>query len=295
MSTTEIVKASPREVKALMESQADRLAALLPRHLSPDKVVNVVSTLVFRNPALQECSPASILAAVLQACELGLELSPHLGEAYLIPRWNSKARVNECQFQPGYQGLVKLARQSGAVSYISPRLVHAKDRFHYHFSPELEFEHWPHLEGDRGAVTHVYAVAKLTSGERLIEVMTRAEVEAIRQRSDNYKSSQRTGKPEFGPWVTDWNEMAMKTVLKRLCKRLPRSTELASAIYADDEEYRGGGDEAPALPRPATRTAALASRLGVTPLPEPEFIEGNAGEIKTEAEPAGREPGSDDA
>src|SRR4051794_15735112 len=79
MSTTEIVKASPREVKALMESQADRLASLLPRHLSPEKVVNVVSTLVYRTPKLQECAPASILAAVMQACELGLELSPALG------------------------------------------------------------------------------------------------------------------------------------------------------------------------------------------------------------------------
>jgi recombinational DNA repair protein RecT len=139
---------------------------------------------------------------------------------------------------------------------------------------KLRFVHRPHFGADSGPATHVYGRARLRSGDWLIEVMTAAEVEAIRGRSQAADS---------GPWVTDWNEMAKKTVIKRLCKALPRSTELAEAIDADNADY---ALEAPSRARPAGRALGNAGVLAALGAPdeEPAFAEGTSGQITTEAD-----------
>ena len=255
---TAVVKPPSRDIKDLLASQQDRLRAVLPKHLSPERVSQIVALMVHQNPSLQKCSPLTILSSVIEACELGLEFGA-LKEAWLIPYGN------ECQMQPSYQGLLKLARQSGEIAYIHSRLVHQQDVFRVNFTPDLEFVHSPAFGGNRGPVTHIYAVAKLRSGEHIIEVMTADEVEAVRKRS-------RAGKS--GPWVTDWNEMARKTVLKRLTKALPRSTELARAIEADDRQYEheAGASVTVVSSPPAglSRSERLAAQLAGPTADEPE-------------------------
>lgn len=255
---------SPRKLVDFLESQSDRIARALPRHLTPERLIQVVSTITYRTPRLQQCPAESILAAVIQASTLGLDLAPALGEAYLIPRMDRDRGVMQCHFQPGYRGLAKLARNAGGCAYIKAMLVHEADIFAYRYTPDLEFEHVPHLAHDRGEVTHSYAVAKLPTGGHLIEVLTAEEVEAIHRRSESYLTAQRYGKPESGPWATDRGEMAKKVAVKRLCKSLPMSPELASAIDADDAEYR---DPGPGRGRvhaaPRRGVAGLASRLGL--------------------------------
>jgi recombination protein RecT len=252
---------APPRLRAVLEASADRIRATLPAHLTPERMTQVVTTLVYRTPKLQECDPHSVLAAVLQGAALGLDFAPGMNEAFLIPRWNSKARLVECQFQPGYQGLRKLAMQSGEVATIQARVVREGDVFQVLYAPELTFRHVPVFGQAGGHVTHVYAVARLRAGDHVIEVMDRAEVEAIRRRSQS---------ADAGPWVTDWDEMAKKTVIKRLCKSLPRSLELAEAIEADNREY-DLGDVTPRQGALAGRGAAgLAGRLGAPPAPEPE-------------------------
>lgn len=236
-------------ISAYLQKAADRLEAALPSHLTADRMVQVVSTMVYRTPKLRECDPASILSATLQAASLGLDLTPGMNEAFLIPRWNKNTGSVECQFQPGYQGLVKLARQSGEVRLIQARVVRERDRFHYAYTPDLVFEHVPTVGPEAGPTVAVYAFAKLANGETMIEVMTADEVEAIHRRSEGYQTAQKKGWTESGPWVTDWDQMACKTVLKRLCKSLPRSLELAHAIELDNVAYEPGSTVVSAAPR----------------------------------------------
>jgi recombination protein RecT len=247
-----------KELSGFLEEQSERIAKALPKHLTPERLIQVVTQVVHRTPKLQECNRYSILAAMIQASTLGLDLAPALGEAYLIPRKN-KDGVMEANFQPGYRGLAKLARNSGGCVYVKAMLVHTADIFHYEYRPDLEFRHVPHLGQGRGPTTHAYAVAKLPTGEHLIEVMDAEELEAIHQRSENYKNAQRYNQVESGPWVTDRGEMQKKTVLKRLCKSLPMSPELADAIAIDNQDYE---DE----PAPGRVTARLPVRRGVAGL-----------------------------
>lgn len=260
----------PLALKKVLEDSIDRLEQALPRHLTPERVIQVVTTLNYRTPDLQKCDPSSILACVVQASTMGLELNPTFGEGYLIPRWNRNLGGLECTFMPGYRGLVKLARQSGGVAYAKAELVREGDLFEFGFDPELRFRHAPSLGPDRGNITRVYAVAKLASGDHLIEVMTVDEVEVIHERSESYRTAQKKKEPERGPWVTDWAEMAKKTVLKRLCKSLPMSVELAGAVEADNA-FHGDEGISVRVPRPGRGVAGLSSRLGLghdeTPLP----------------------------
>jgi recombination protein RecT len=227
-------------IRDMLKKYVDRIEDVIPKHLTPDRMIALVSNIVYRTPRLQECDPFSIMSSVQQSSALGLDLMPTMGEAYLVPVWNKKLNNGqggyECQFRPGYRGLAKLARNTGVI-YVKSVLVHAKDVFIHEFDPDLVFRHAPIRGRDRGEVTEVYSVAKLPSADHLIEVMTTEEIEAIHRRSESYIFAQKTGKQEFGPWVSDWGEMAKKTPLKRLCKSLPMSPELAEAIEADNRDY----------------------------------------------------------
>lgn len=198
-----------------------QLAAALPKHLTPDRVTRVVLTTLRQSPALLRCEPASLFGAIFQASQLGLEVGNGLGHAYLVPYGREATLVI------GYKGLVDLARRSGQVSTIYATEVRKGDRFKYTLGTDPRIEHEPGDERDMSdaAVSHVYAVAKLKDGATQFEVMSRAEVEAIRRRSRASKD---------GPWVTDWAMMARKTVLRRLCKLLPASIELQTAVALDE-------------------------------------------------------------
>lgn len=213
-------------VRDLLEKSKAGLAAALPKHIDAAYLIRVTLTSVQRTPALLECYPLSLLGAVFQAAQLGLIPDGVLGQAYLVPYKNKKKGGRlEAQLIPGYKGLIALARRSGEVTTIDARVVHKKDHFVYTFGVDPKLEHRPTDDAEPGPVTHVYCVAKLKDGGYQLEVMTRREVEAVRARSKS---------PNDGPWVTDWDWMAKKTVIKQVCKLLPSSTELQRAIALEE-------------------------------------------------------------
>lgn len=216
-------------VRSLLERSKAQIKLALPRHLSPDRMLRIVMTSVQRNPELLDCTPQSLIGAVIQSAQLGLEPDNVRGEAYIIPYRNKG--VLEAQFQPGYKGLIKLARQSGEIGKVYARVVHANDEFDHEFGLHEKLVHRPSGEPDAGPITHVYAVAHFKdSAEPQFEVMTKAQVDAIRARSRSGNS---------GPWVSDYEAMAMKTVTKRLCKWLPGSVEKDQAVALDDQHEAG--------------------------------------------------------
>jgi len=245
-------------VRDLMLSNKEQILAALPRHLSVDRLIRTAMTSVSTTPGLMDCTPRSLLGAVIQCAQLGLEPGI-LGMAYLVPFRNNRQGTQEVQFIPGYKGLIALARRSGEISTIMAHAVHAQDQFQYEFGTDPRLVHVPSEAPDRGAVTHYYAVARLKDGGVQFEVMQRAEVEAHR---DRYSKA-----AKMGPWVTEFDEMAKKTVLRRLCKLLPASIELHTAIALDERAEaqipQGLGDLA-ALPEPEGEAKSALDRLAET-------------------------------
>src|SRR5690606_22598960 len=130
----------------------------------------------------------------------------------------------EVQFIVGYRGMIDLARRSGQILSIEARTVQEKDHFEVEFGLDSKVAHRPAWEvADRGALTFVYAVAKLKDGGVQFEVMSRAEIEAIRDASQGYQMAKRYARDGKinSPWATNFEEMAKKTVIRRLFKYLP--------------------------------------------------------------------------
>jgi recombination protein RecT len=252
-----------RTLAQKIEQMKPEIARALPRHLNPDRVARIAVTVMRRTPKLAECTPESFLGALMTCAQLGLEPGP-LGHAYLVPYGS------EVTFIAGYRGLVDLARRSGQVQSVNARVVRVGDEFDYAFGLDPKLEHKPKADVDQ-AITHVYAVVRLKDGGADFDVMTRAEVEAIRKRSRAAKD---------GPWVTDYAEMAKKTVLRRLLKTAPMSVEYQQAV-ANDEQ---------------ARTSTVLDDIDLTvPLDDPEAIDGEVvDEPATEDWPATTEPGGTD-
>src|SRR5262245_33131492 len=118
-------------VRSLLEKSRPQIALALPRHMHAERMLRIVMTSVQRNVKLLDCDPVSLVGAVIQSAQLGLEPDGVLGEAYLIPFYNGHRKRYEVQFQVGYKGLLALARRSGAVEDVDTRLVYAKDEFDF--------------------------------------------------------------------------------------------------------------------------------------------------------------------
>lgn len=209
-------------IKTFIESRKDALAVLIPKHLSADRLMKVALNSIHKTPLLQECTPSSLLGCVITAAELGLEPGGALGHAYLVPF------KEQCTLIIGYRGFVDLMRRSGQLSTIRAVVVRERDEFTIKEGLEQVIEHRPFLRGDPGPLRFVYAVAKLKDGSYQADFMTRAQVEAVKARSHSSNN---------GPWVTDYEEMAKKTVIRRIAKLLPLSPETRDAVEKDDEDY----------------------------------------------------------
>jgi recombination protein RecT len=214
-----------RQFPAMLEQFKTEIARALPKHLNADRMARIALTCFRQNAKLAQCQPASVFASVIQASQLGLEPGL-LGQCYLIPY------KDECTLQIGYQGLVDLVRRTGRVKRIEAHVVRDGDKFIYRTGMTTTLEHEPSLDGDPGDLRLAYAVAEFTDGGFHVEVMTRHQIETIRDRSQNVQNAKKFGKAT--PWTTDTEEMWRKTVLRRICKYLPRSPELATALALDE-------------------------------------------------------------
>jgi recombination protein RecT len=227
----------------------------LPAHLDADRMARIATTMVRLNPTLQRCTKESFLGALMTCAQLGLEPGP-TGEAWFVPFRNAKTGTHEVQFIIGYEGFIKLILQSGLVRSVMARTVYANDQFEVRYGLHEDCEHRPVMFGDRGEPVAYYAVATLISGGHAFVVLSRSDVDAVRARSKAASS---------GPWVTDYDAMAMKTAVRRLAKWLPKSPTLATALASEGQvrTVAGPADLMPAaLEEIAVSAAGAQDREG---------------------------------
>jgi recombination protein RecT len=278
-NNSQLAKTQTVTLQTMMEQRKSFLAEVLPHHMKPERMIKVALAARSRNPKLLECTAESFLKAFLQCAEMGLEPTGS-GGAHLVPFKNNKTGKMEVQTIPDWRGLRDLALRTGTVTKIWPHVVYERDTFKRVLGTEPVISHEPAPDADPGAVVGVYAVAYFSNGAApMWEYMNVAQVERIRARSRARDS---------GPWVTDYEAMAIKTVVKKLCKLLPQSRELSSAINLDDANERGFDAEidlalpddvvteaAPQLPAEATnaeraKAALKPSRLKIEDESTPE-------------------------
>lgn len=231
----------PKEqIAYLLKSKQSEIAKMLPKHLNAERLMKVAQIAATTTPALAKCDVASLVGAIGQCAQMGLEPNTVLGHAYLVP-FNTKRKdgngnerwVNSVQVIIGYKGLIDLARRSGQIVSIAAHEVCTNDKFELVYGLDEKLIHTPSL-GERGDIIGFYSVAKLKDGGHCFEFMSMHQVQEI------MKATQSKGK--YGPWQDHFTEMGRKTVIRRLAKYLPLSIEFQTAA-ALDGMAEGGKDQ----------------------------------------------------
>lgn len=234
----------------------NEVAKALPKHLTADRFIRVATTALNREPKLRKCTQASFFECLMNLSQLGLE--PDGRRAHLIP-FKSKSGGYTCQLIIDYKGLVELAMRSNKIANIHADVVCENDEFEYDRGEVVK--HKVDFRKPRGKVYAAYAICSFKDGTKKAEAMSRDEIEGIRKRS-------KAGND--GPWMTDWNEMAKKTVFRRLSKWLPLSPEYRDVldvdadvidIHAESHAVDDFADDLEGADIPTNGMDALAERL----------------------------------
>lgn len=227
-----LAQMKPKEqIAHLLMTKKGEIAKMLPKHLNAERLLKVAQIAATTTPALAKCDVASLVGAIGQCAQMGLEPNTVLGHAYLVP-FNTKRKdgngverwVNSVQVIIGYKGLIDLARRSGQIVSIAAHEVCENDQFDLVYGLDEKLEHRPAM-GERGAIIGFYAVAKLKDGGYCFEFMSRLQVEQIMAGTQS--------KGNYGPWKDNFSEMGRKTVIRRLAKYLPLSIEFQTAAALD--------------------------------------------------------------
>ena len=239
MTAKDLVKANYPTIRDMFESHETQtqIKRVLPGFMKVDQLIRVSLTVIRTNPKLLQCSQQSLLACIFGCAQLGLSPEPFLGQAYLVPFWNTRLNCFEATLIPGYRGMITLARRSGEMSSLSAQVVYVNDHFVLKYGLHEMLDHVP-AEGDRGEAKGAWCVIKYKDASHSFDYMTIGDLDRIKNLS---KSKDKKGNI-VGPWIDHEDEMRKKTVIKRTLKLSPLSVEdnkLTQAGYIEDLALSG--------------------------------------------------------
>ena len=232
-------QAGSQNIQTFLEANEDAMRAVLPEHVDAKRMIRIAMSTLRQSPKLLECTTQSLMAATMVCSQIGLEPETPLQHVHFVP-FDRRENINgqwqkvatEINVIIGFRGLVELARRSGAITSISAHAVYEGDKFEFCYGLNETLNHTP-VRHDRGEIIAFYAVAQMKGGGHQIEVLWREEVDVIRNGSQAYKTAERYKKQD-SPWHENYEAMGVKTAVRKLCKLLPLSPQLAKAVKLDN-------------------------------------------------------------
>lgn len=220
-----------------LQSKREAIDNVCQRAVTGDVLIKALHVSVSRNPQLADCTPLSLLNALICAAEFGLKLGP-AGHFYIIPFWNSSIKKLEATPVVGYKGMIELVTRDGDVTGVEARVVRINDTFKVQYGTDPFIEHSPAMT-KRGSIVGAYSIVTMPNGHKQFEFMSREELEKIKARSP-------LGKKNKGPWKmtaametngddNDFGEMCRKSTTRRATKYVPIGIESADLLARADE------------------------------------------------------------
>ena len=221
------------QFEGYLEKMAPSIKTVLPKHFDSERFMRIALSEVRKNPQLSKCSIQSVAGAVMQSAMLGLEPGLH-GHAYLVPRWNGKTQTLDAEFQIGYKGYMDLGHRTGKIAYITAEVVYEDDYFDFQFGSDQKLVHKPNIEsdkyGDSQHATKYYVFIKFKDASEQFKVITKKQ--AIKRMEKHAPRNKQ--KAIVGPWVSDFDSMALKTVIRDGFKTVQISSEFQENISRDE-------------------------------------------------------------
>lgn len=238
--------AQPTSIDGLRALMSDQLRAeinnAVPRILRghANRLLRCLLTECSTNPALLDCTPASLFGGVVRAAQLGLVIGGPTGESYLIPFGNSKKGVKEATLIVGYRGYLQLAHRSGQVRRVTPRTVRQGDQFYVRYGSGQAILHEP-VRNNTEPETDFYVILETVTGGIDFECASREEMVAHRDRYATVRNAPQYVRDK-SPWYStgpEFAQMCHKTLIRRLAKRMPLSADMNLAIGLDEQAEVG--------------------------------------------------------
>ncbi len=223
-------KAAPDNFPAMLVAFQGEIQRALPSHLSGDRMCRIALTNFRQTPLLAKCQPRSVFACVIMASQLGLE--PGLnGRAYLIPYFNKTKGEYECQFVPGWKGLLELANRTGRSTCWTGAVFRGDD-FAYELGDRPRVHHKPHGEDDPNLLQFVYAIGRVRDSQwPIVEVWSNERIKR------HFKKYNKVGDKHYAH--ANWEMYARKIPLLQVLKYMPSSPELEMVVALSDRESAG--------------------------------------------------------
>lgn len=217
------------DIRQLFERNIEPIGKLLPEFMNAKRFIEMAINAVTRKPEIMSCTNTSLLTSVMFCAELGLVPDSLIGEVYLTSEESNGSRV--CGITVGYKGFCALAMRSGKVQSIQAHAVFEGDEFDHDLGSNQFIKHKRTGSSDKSKMLAFYAIVKLMNGGEILDVMPMSEVEQVRDNSKNYQMA--VNKAETA-WVVYLSDMGSKTVLRRLFKFTPISTDITKAVSVDE-------------------------------------------------------------
>jgi recombination protein RecT len=245
------------------DSMKAQIKAALPSHVSVDKFVRILLTALSNNPQLAQADRNSLLVACMKCAQDGL--LPDGRESALVTFKNNSKGIIEVQYLPMYEGILKKLRNSGELASIFAEVIYENDEFE-EFVDEAghHFKFKPNRFDDRGQVKGAFAVGKTKDGSVYIEIMSEKQIQAVKKVSRSANSS-------YSPWSGEFaDEMRKKSVVRRLAKRMPKSTDVEQTLQHDNEDYQLASSSASTANQLTAPQASEAAQIAAPQTSQPE-------------------------
>lgn len=236
------MKSEKKGISEIIDITQERFNALKPS-LSFEAEKGFAMQILYNNSYLYKVAKThnvSLAQAITNVAAIGLSLNPVKKQAYLIARTvkENNQYVSKIFLEPSYMGLCDLATDSGSIEWIQARVVRENDEFIDNgFGQEPTHSYKPFDGAKRGEIIGVFCTAKLSTGDYLTTTMEIAKINDIMERSEAVKAV-RAGKSKHGgPWFTDFEEQAKKTVVRNAFKMWPKTNlnQLETAVHLSNE------------------------------------------------------------
>jgi recombination protein RecT len=220
--------------------------SIMPDRAMLERFMQIMVSRVGRDTKLIRCHPVTVARAFTHCAELGLDPSPALGYVAFIARWNKdlpdfyekgKRGSYELTVQTTYKGFCQLMYQSGSISSIEGAAVYAKDVLVYEQGLTPILRHVPTNDPDPGTIVGAWALIRFKDKDAVphAEYLPAWRINKVRDESG---PKDREGRIT-GPWSTWPDEMATKTVLRHLAKKVPFAVQAQRAAALEEAEERG--------------------------------------------------------
>ncbi|MCP3942409.1 MAG: hypothetical protein GY710_13105 [Desulfobacteraceae bacterium] len=226
-----------KQVKSMIANNIQAIKSVLPKHLTPERAARIAYTALVKNPTLARCTQLSLMNSIIEASILGLEVGGPLRQATLIPFKNKHINGYEATLVVEYQGMIVLANNTGNMKNITAHPVFQNDQFQYNYGLNPDLSHIPCPDKDPGKLINAYAIIQYMTGGFDFEVIGEKVASEAKERSAaKFQKDSPWNKQEDVP------AMWVKTAIRRLMNRVPKSAEIRKAMHAMDTEERSGQD-----------------------------------------------------